>query len=73
MPILKKNSKYERELNEARIHIKNNNLPYKINTDNVSGFRKMLRFFLRRKGLSDDITTSTDPDKDGVWINRRRK
>jgi len=74
MPIFKKTSKYEDELNQAKSAIENGGLllPLRIFVKAPSKFILTLRVFLRKNTLSDDYTTSVDPDKDSVWLARRK-
>jgi len=65
--------KYKKELDEAKEAIDSGSLPTKIPTKRVSQFLQILRGFLRKKNLSDDILTASDPDNNGVYIAERKK
>ena len=73
MPLLRKRSKYENELIEAKKAIESDDLPHSIEVKEPGKFIQMLRYFLRDRNMSDSITTSNDPDSNRTWINRRRK
>jgi len=73
MPIFKrKTSKYEDELTQASQAIKTGNVPVEIKTQQPGKLLQILRIFLRQNNYSDDYTTSTDPDKKSIWLNKRR-